>query len=182
METTQLRRSALPRPGDAEYDEYYRRYVALVPDGDILFTLRDQLADTIALLQALPVDRESYRYQDGKWSVREILGHCIDVERLFESRALAMARQDGVDLPGMDQDAWASRNDAHKRTLADLLEEWKAVRRACVHLFATFDEATGARTGRASERPFTVRAFAWIIAGHELWHREVIRSRYLGGE
>ena len=109
------------------------------------------------------------------------VGHLIDAERLFEYRALAMARLDDVDLHGMDQNVWNVRSGAHARPLQDMLEEWKAVRRGAVHLFATFDEATGLRTGRASGKTFTVRTFPWIIAGHELWHRRIIQERYLGG-
>jgi hypothetical protein len=171
---------ALPRPGASEHAEYYRRYIDLVPDGDIVLTLKDQLAGTIVPLEGLPEDRETYRYADGKWSLRQVIGHLIDVERLFSFRALCMARQDGVSLPGMDQNVWAANNNAHERKLADLTKEWITVRRGAVHMFATFDAATGARTGEASGFPFTVRTFPWLIAGHELWHRKVIRESYLG--
>lgn len=171
----------LPRPHPSEHAEHFRRYVDLVPEGDIVALLRDQLAYTLALLEGLPAARETHRYAEGKWSLREVVGHLIDTERLFELRALVMARQDGADLPGMDQDVWAAHNDAHARPLADLLKEWTAVRRASVHLFATFDAPTGARVGRAGGNPFTVRTFPWIIAGHELWHRRLMRERYLGG-
>jgi hypothetical protein len=171
--------SALPRPAPREYHEYYGRYIDLVPDGNIAVTLKEQLSDTLRLLGEVPPERETHRYDEGKWSLREVVGHLIDVERTFEFRALAMARQDAVDLPGMDQEVWAARSAANERPLADLLEEWKAVRRGAVHLFATFDRETGARTGRASGKSFTVRCFPWIIAGHELWHRGIIRERYL---
>jgi hypothetical protein len=179
-DTAQLSAPALPRPARSEHHEYYNRYVDLVPDGDVVLLLKSQLADTLVLFEGLPLERETHRYAEGKWSLREVVGHMIDVERLFEFRALAMARQDGVDLPGMDQDEWAKRNGAHGRTLASLRDEWIAVRRSAVHLFATFDETAGARTGRASGRDFTVRSFPWIMAGHELWHRTLIRERYLG--
>ena len=179
LDTAEAPTSPLARPAPAEHDPYYRRYIDLVPDGDIVLLLKNQLPDTLMLLTGLPADRETHRYAEGKWSLREVVGHMIDVERIFQFRALAMARQDGVELPGMDQDAWAMRNGAHQRPMADLIEEWVAVRRSAVHLFATFDEETGARTGRASGRSFTVRCFPWIMAGHEIWHRNVIRERYL---
>lgn len=172
--------TALSRPDASEHAEYYGRYVALVPDGDILVTLRDQLGETLALLQRVPADRETYRYADGKWSLREVVGHVVDTERLFAFRALAMARADGVDLPGMDQDEWAARSNAGMRPLEDQAAEWAALRRANVHLFANMDAATGARSGRASGYTFTVRSFPWIIAGHELWHRGLIERDYLG--
>ena len=169
----------LGRPDPSEHADYYARYIALVPDGDITVTLRDQLGDTVELLRSIPEDRETYRYADGKWTLREVVGHMIDTERMFAFRALAMAREDGVDMPGMDLDAWSAGSNAADRTLADLIEEWIAVRRSNVHLFATMPEGAGARTGRASGYDFTVRSFPWIIAGHELWHRDLMRRDYL---
>jgi hypothetical protein len=171
---------SLPRPLPTEHAEYYRRYIDLVPDGDIVLTLKGQLEDTIALLAGLSEKQEKHRYAEGKWSLREVIGHLIDVERLMTFRALVMAREDGVDLPGMDQNVWAAHNASHERTLADLTQEWIAVRRGAVHMFATFDDATGVRTGKASGYSFTVRTFPWLIAGHELWHRKGIRESYLG--
>lgn len=172
----------LKRPEDREYAEYYRQYVGLVPDGDILETLRDQLGETLALLQGLPEDRETYRYAEGKWSLREVIGHLLDTERVFAFRALAMARSAEVELPGMDQDEWADTSDAGQRPLDDLAAEWAALRRANVHMFASMDAATGERTGVASGFSFTVRSFPWIIAGHELWHRQSIARDYLGAD
>jgi hypothetical protein len=172
--------TALPRPADSEYAEYYRRYVGLVPDGEIVLTLKEQLGETLALLEAVPEDRETYRYGEGKWSIREVVGHLMDTERLFAFRALAMAREDGVDLPGMDQDAWTLGSNAGERPLGDLLKEWTAIRRANVHFFATIAVATGERSGIASGFSFTVRSFPWIIAGHELWHRSLLVRDYLG--
>ena len=174
--------SGLTRPQDREYVEYYRRYVELVNEGDILETLRDQLGDTLALLQGIPEDRETYRYAEGKWTLREVIGHLIDTERLFAFRALAMARSTEVELPGMDQDEWAETSDAGQRSLDDLAAEWAALRRANIHMFASMDAATGERTGVASGFSFTVRSFPWIIAGHELWHRKSIARDYLGVE
>jgi hypothetical protein len=154
--------------------------VALVPEGDILETLRDQLGETLALLQRIPADRETYRYEEGKWSLREVVGHLVDTERLFAYRALAMARSDGVDLPGMDQDEWAAHSNADARPLDDLAAEWAALRRANVHMFASMAADIGERSGVASGYTFTVRSFPWIIAGHELWHRELIERHYMG--
>jgi hypothetical protein len=174
--------SALTRPAASEYAEYYGRYVALVPDGDILETLRDQLGATLSMLQSVPEGREAYRYAEGKWSIREVVGHVLDTERVFAYRALEMARSEGVDLPGMDQDGWAAASNAADRPLGWLAEEWAAVRRANVHMFASFDETMGARVGIASGNAFTVRSFPWIIAGHELWHRRLLERDYLGGQ
>ncbi len=171
--------NSLRRPQDSEYAEYYRQYVGLVPDGDITSTLRDQLGATRSLLLDVPEDRETYRYADGKWSLREVIGHLIDTERVFAYRALAMARSVDVDLPGMDQEEWVNTSNATDRSLDDLASEWSAVRSASVHLFSSMDAAAGQRTGVASGYSFSVRSFPWIIAGHELWHRYLIERDYL---
>jgi len=172
--------SALNRPDPSEHAEYYARYVAQVPDGDILEILREQLGDTLLMLQSVPEERETFRYAEGKWSLREVVGHIVDAERVFGYRALHMVREPGIQLPAMDQDAWVAVARADGRTLDDLCAEWAAVRRANLHFFSTLDEDEGARTGIASGNRFTVRSFPWIIAGHELWHRYLIRRDYLG--
>ena len=174
--------SHLPRPDASEHAEYYTRYIDLVPDGDVVEALRDQLGDTLALLQSVREDQETYRYAEGKWTIREVVGHLLDTERLFAFRALAIARSDDVDLPGMDQDEWAEQSNAAARPLGDLTQEWAALRRANVYMFAAMDAATGARAGRASGFDFTVRSFPWIIAGHELWHRQRLERDYLGAD
>jgi len=174
--------SHLTRPEAGDHNEFFSRYVRLVPDGEIVETLATQLGESLALLQSVPEERETYRYADDKWSVREVIGHLIDVERTMTFRAMSMARVDGVDLPGMDADAWAERSNAHRRPLDDLASEWGALRRATVHFFATLSPEAVERRGKASGFEFAVRAFPWIIAGHELWHRGLLVEDYgLGG-
>ncbi|MEQ9399895.1 MAG: DinB family protein [Longimicrobiales bacterium] len=170
--------TVLPRPRGDEYGAYYHRYVALVPDGPVLTTLEEQFEATEALLGGLSTEQEVHRYAPDKWSVREVVGHMIDTERLFAYRALSMARADATPLPGMDQEVWAAHSGAHGRTVADLLEEWRAVRRSTLRFFASLDEAAASRTGTASGNPFTVRSFVWIIAGHERWHVGLLRRDY----
>ena len=169
----------LGRPVRGEYAEYFERYIDLVPDGDIVETLSRQLGETLALLQDVPPGRETHRYASGKWSIREVVGHMIDVERVFAFRAVAIARSDDVDLPSMEQDEWASHSNAGERSLDDLAQEWAAVRRSSVHLFDTLAPGAARRRGRAGGNPFTVRSLAWIMAGHELWHRERLARDYL---
>ena len=173
--------SDLTRPSPGEHADYFLRYVELVPDGDIVETLMHQLGETLGLLQEVTPELETYRYAPDKWSIREVVGHLIDVERVFAFRALAIARSDGVDLPSMEQDEWARRSNANERALDDLAQEWAAVRRANVHMFATLGAGTGTRRGKAGGNPLTVRALAWITAGHELWHRELLARDYLSG-
>ena len=169
----------LSRPAPGEYAQYFERYIELVPHGDIVETLSHQLGETLALLQDVPPERETHRYAPGKWSIREVVGHMIDVERVFAFRAIAIARSDDVDLPSMEQDEWASHSNAGERPLDDLAQEWASVRRSSVHLFDTLAAGAAERRGRAGGNPFTVRSLAWIMAGHELWHRERLARDYL---
>jgi hypothetical protein len=168
----------LRRPEPGEHAPYFRRYIDLVPDGDVVDTLVHQLGETLRLLQVVPVERETYRYAPGKWSIREVVGHVIDAERVFAFRAIAIARSDGVDLPSMEQEEWAARSNAHERSLDELASEWAALRRANVELFASFGTGVGGRTGKAGGNEITVRCLPWIIAGHELWHRELLARDY----
>jgi hypothetical protein len=170
--------SHLPRPGPAEHPEYYGRYINLVPDGEIAETLAGQLGETLALLQSVSPERETHRYAPHKWSIREVVGHLIDTERVMTYRAMHMARAEGAEIPGMEQDEWTEGSNAGERPLQDLAAEWAAVRRATVHFFATLGPDAGERTGRASGFDFTVRCFPWIVAGHELWHRLALTRDY----
>jgi hypothetical protein len=171
----------LTRPSPNEFAPYFARYIDLVPNGDIVETLTLQLGETLGLLQAVTPELETYRYAEGKWSIREVVGHLIDVERVFAFRAIAIARSDGVDLPSMEQDAWASRSNAGSRPLDDLAQEWAAVRRSGLHMFDTLPAGAAERRGVGGGNPFTVRSLAWVTAGHELWHRERLARDYLGG-
>jgi len=166
------------RPGPDEYASYYETYIGQVPDGDILELLATQAADTIGLLAAVPAERETYRYAPGKWSVREVVGHVIDTERVFAYRALAFARKSDEPLPSMDQETWAVASNAGDRPLADLIAELRAVRDATLALFDSFADEAGQRRGVASGNTFTVRAIAWIIAGHERHHRMILQREY----
>lgn len=167
------------RPAPDEHAEYYGRYIGLVPDGDLVRMLAEQVEDTAALLSAVPADAETFAYAPGKWSVREVVGHLIDVERLFAFRCLHVARGDPAALPGMEQEDWARISNAGSRPLPRLVEELRAVRGATVSLIEGLDEAALDRRGVASGVEFTVRAFPWIVAGHERHHLGILRERYL---
>lgn len=166
------------RPDRSEYADYYHTYVGLVPDGDVLATLERQIVRSREALAAVAPERERYAYAPDKWTVRQSLGHVIDAERVFAGRALWIARDPDTALPGMDQDRWVERSPDADRPLADLLGEWTATRAATLALFRGLDAAALARVGTASGVTFTVRSFAWIIAGHELHHRRLFAERY----
>ena len=168
----------MERPGNDEYHEFYETYVSKVPDGSLLPILAANGLATRQLLAPLSEAQGEFRYAEGKWSIKEVLGHMIDSERLFGFRALAFARNDPAYQPGMDQDVWATSNNAHNRPMAQLLDEFEVVRNGHLALFRSFDDSHWLRRGTASGFEISVRALAWIVAGHELHHRGVIEERY----
>lgn len=169
----------MERPGHDEYNEFYETYVSKVPDGPLLPTLAASGLATRQLLAPLSDAQGQFRYAEGKWSIKEVLGHILDTERLFGFRAVAFARNDPSPQPGMDQDVWAAANNAHTRPMAQLLEELEAVRNGHLALFRSFTEEHWQRRGTASGFEVSVRALAWILAGHEIHHRGVLEDRYL---
>lgn len=169
----------ISRPRAGEFDPYYARYLDAVPDGDLLRLFEEQGAEMLDLLRAFGEARGSYRYAPGKWSVKEVLGHISDTERVFAYRALRFARADATPLPGFEQDDYVAAAGFNRRSLADLAEEFTDVRKATVKLFAGLDANALRRAGIASGHPMTVRAAAWIIAGHEQHHARILRERYL---
>jgi uncharacterized damage-inducible protein DinB len=166
------------RPAGNEHVAYYGRYIDLVGDGPIVETLRRQIEDTAALLAAVPADREEHRYQEGKWSVKEVVGHLCDAERVFAYRALRFAREDTTPLPGFDESTYVPAGRFGRRSLKSLAAEYRSVREATVRLFDGMDAAAFDRQGTASGNPVSVRALAWIIAGHERHHAAILMERY----
>lgn len=169
----------LARPGAGECHDYYYGYINKVPDGDVLAILEGQLEETRETLEGVDEEASSYRYAPGKWSLKQVLGHVCDVERLFQYRALVFARCDKTPLPSFEQDDYVRDANFDDRTLADILDEFAAVRRSTLAMLRSFDDAAFVREGTASEREFTVRSVVYIIAGHERHHLNVIRERYL---
>lgn len=149
-----------------------------MPDGDVLRHLATGAETAAALLARVPADRETFAYAPGKWSIRRVWQHVVDGERMFGYRALCIARGEQVDLPPFDEDAYAANDGSGARRLADVVEEYLAVRRATVLLFAGFDAAAWQRVGRANGKRTAVRSLPWIVAGHELHHLAVLRERY----
>lgn len=169
----------IPRPAADEYAPYYGRYIDRVPEGDFCETLERQLGETLGLLRSVADERATFRYAPGKWSVKEVVGHVIDTERIMSYRALRVGRGDPTPLPGFEQNDYVPTGDFDRRTLEDLAEELAAVRRATLLLFRQFDAAALARRGTASGNPVTTRALAYIIAGHERHHVAMLREKYL---
>ena len=172
----------MQRPAQSEYGDYYHLYVSQVPDGNIFDILRVQPGELDALLAGASDDKADYRYAPEKWSLKEVLGHVIDVERMFSFRAFAFARREPAELPSMEQDDYAAATRYADRPLADIVTEYRTVRVATLALFETFDDTEWGRQGRASGFEFSVRSFPFIIAGHQIHHMKVLNERYLDRE
>jgi len=166
------------RPAADEHLPYYARYVERVPDGDLLARLERQVAETAALLRALPEGRAAHRYEPGKWSVKEVVGHVADTERIFTYRALRIARADRTPLAGFDENEFVRAAGFDRRTLRELVDELVAVRAATVALYRGLGDEEVGRRGTANGAEVSVRALAWITAGHELHHVTLLRERY----
>ncbi len=168
------------RPGKDESADVYHPYIAAV-EGELLPALEADAEAWRAMLSAVPSGREGHRYAEGKWSIREVVGHVIDAERMFSVRTMAFARGDRSHFPSFDENAYAAASGADSRPLSDLTDELSAVRASTLLLLESFDEETWDRRGMASGYEFTVRSLAWIIAGHSRHHRRMVAERYLGG-
>ena len=166
------------RPEPAEYASFYHAYIASVPDGDVVELLRTggrELADAIA---RIPEARGGHRYGPDKWTIREVIGHLIDAERIFAYRALRIARGDQTLLPGFDENEYVKSASSDQRTLADLAHELAVVRESSVLLFESFPDEVWTRTGNANGKAMSVRALAYVVAGHPRHHLRILRERY----
>ena len=167
------------RPDPSEYVPYFGRYIDLVQGQDVLRALGDQVEGSLAALRKVSKEDSLRRYAPGKWSVREVLGHLIDAERIFAYRALTFARNDQTELPGFEQDDYVPAGRFDERPWEDLITEFEAVRRATILMFNGLDGDAWSRRGVANGNAMSVRALAYAIAGHELHHMGVIRTKYL---
>lgn len=167
------------RPNENEYASDYQGYVNQVSETDILLVLRAQMDDLDVLLERVAPEKETYRYAEGKWSIREIVGHLIDGERVFGYRAFSIARGEQQNLPGFDQDEYMLTAPYEHIELEDLLSELRLIRLGNIAMFRTLDEASWNRTGTANANQISVRAIAFIMAGHLRHHMNVLRERYL---
>jgi hypothetical protein len=171
--------STISKPDETEYLPYYGKYISLVPDGDIVAALEGQLDETLALLRSISESEAGFRYAPDKWSIKELLGHVIDTERIFAYRALRFARNDKTPLPGYEQDDYIRNASFDDCRLADLASEFENVRRSNIFFFKHLNYEAWTRRGLANDSEVSVRALAYIIAGHELHHCEILRSKYL---
>jgi len=167
------------RPQPDEYASFYGKYVALVPEGELLSSLETQLQGFHAALGPLSDAQGDFCYAEGKWSIKEMLGHISDTERIFGYRLLRIARGDRTQLSGFEQDDYVMAGNFAERKLGDLLEEFSAVREASVALLRSLDDAAWLRRGTANQKEVTVTALAFILFGHAEHHRLILEERYL---
>ncbi|HEX4772934.1 MAG TPA: DinB family protein [Bryobacteraceae bacterium] len=167
------------RPEENEIASYAKIYVDCVPPGDVVQTLADQIAKTIALVESIGERGGDVAYAPGKWTVKQVIGHMIDCERIFSYRALRIARGDTTPLPGFEQNDYVPSAESEKRKLSDLLQELALVRQSTLALVRSLPEAAWARRGIVSNFSLTVRGIVFTAAGHELHHYRIFRERYL---
>ena len=166
------------RPEVNEYPEYFHKYVSLVPEEDVFAALDPQAAQIEALVARIPVDKETFAYAPGKWSVREMLGHIGDAERVFAYRALTFSRFDAVSLPGFDEVTWTPHGHFASVPLRELAGEFALLRSANLQMLRRFDAAQWSAAGKGDNKPITVRALAYVMAGHIRHHLGILRDRY----
>ncbi|HKF03964.1 MAG TPA: DinB family protein [Candidatus Sulfotelmatobacter sp.] len=170
--------SAIARPEPGEYAPYYDRYISLAPGNDILGTLDTQRRQMMLLLSGHDDSEADFRYAPHKWSAKEVLGHVCDTERIFAYRALRISRGDRTPIEGFEQDDYIRNAPFANRPLAELIEDYIAVRRATLTLLRNLDEPAWTRRGIANKNEVSVRAIAYTIAGHEVHHRRILEEKY----
>jgi len=176
-EATGTKRKHLPDP--SEYAAYYGRYIDLLEDRPIPEILEEQAKTTLAFLRSIPESSGTHRYEPGKWSIKDLIGHVNDAERVFSHRALRFARADTTALPSFEHDDYVRAARSETRSLRDLIDEFEAIRRSTVALFRSFGVEELARSGIAAENRVSVRALGGIIASHERHHVRILKERYL---
>ena len=171
--------TAIARPDATEHAPYYAKYIEKVPQGDLLSILERQRQETATLLKGIPESKAGHRYAPGKWSIKEVVGHVNDAERVFSYRAMRIARGDATPLASFEQDQFVAAGNFDARSLADLAAEFDAIRRATIALLKSFEAEAISRRGTASGKEVSTRALAYIIAGHERHHIDIVKERYL---
>ncbi len=171
MKSTQLQ--------STEYALYYKPYIEALGDVELLSELQFSLKRFLDFLKSIPQEKYEYRYAEGKWTIKDIVQHLIDAERIFAYRALRIARKDQTSLPGFDENNYVNAAQANSRDFAELLEEFELVRKTTSILFKTFTQEQLTQLGIASEKSVSVRAIGFICIGHQSHHEKIIRERYL---
>lgn len=167
------------KPDPSEHPPYFSRYIDLLPDAPLLPTLQKGLEEEMHLWESIDENQAGYRYAPEKWSIKEMLGHVIDTERIFTYRALCFAREEQTALPGFDHDQYVIKAQTDQRLWPGLVAELKMVRQASLALFGSFSDDQLTNRGRVGDQQFSVRSIGYLIAGHEKHHLQILEGRYL---
>jgi uncharacterized damage-inducible protein DinB len=169
----------ISKPNATEAPAYYYKYFELVQETDLMEALKNSGEYSEKFFAAIPLEKENYRYAEGKWTVKEVIGHIIDTERIFGYRAMCFSRKDNTELPGFDEGLYAPNANAGNRSLEDMIEEYRAVRQASISLFKYLTEEMLSFHGKANKMEVNARSIGWMIVGHNMHHCKVIGERYL---
>lgn len=169
----------MSRPDLSRIPEFYHNYISQVPENDLMEAFKKGTALFVHFFETIPPSKQDYRYAEGKWTIKEVLQHIVDAERVFSYRALCFARKDPTPLPGFDENVFAANSKAGTRNWKELMEEFKTVRRSSELLFGAFDEEQLNAGGNASGKPNYVSGFGYIIIGHSMHHMRIVKERYL---
>lgn len=169
----------MKRPESDEYNEYYAGYISLVTEGDVIKALVDQIDEIKKLIKSIPEEKGNHTYEEGKWTIKQVIGHLIDTERVFSYRALRFSKGDATVLPGYDQDLFVEKGGFNERSLHGLRKELTSLRKANVIFFKNLPEGADTSKGNANGNEVTVRALACMMVGHIRHHLNIIRERYL---
>lgn len=169
----------MPRPDLDTIPEFYHKYVQLVTEDDVVAALENNTTQTLSLLRNIQDEQWDHRYAEGKWSIKEMVQHMLDAERIFSYRALCFARGETASLPGFDENNYAAASAADGRLKEELIDEFEAVRKATVLLFRSFSEEQLSRSGTANQKPIGVNSIGFVTVGHVMHHVNILRERYL---
>jgi hypothetical protein len=169
----------MERPEKNEYAPFYETYVSLVEETDIVSALQNQIVEVTATFGQIPAEKALFQYAEGKWTIKEVLGHLVDGERVFAYRAFRFGRNDANPLTGFDENPYVANSNSNDRKLADLIEEFTLLRKANMFVFNNLKESDWDNIGIASENEISVRALAYIMVGHVRHHVKILKERYL---
>ena len=169
----------MPKPSPTTYPIYFKKYVDQVPEEDLLTGFQNQLTVIKEFLNTITEEKSMYAYDTGKWTLKEVLLHMIDTERIFNYRALAIARKEIASLPGFDENTYAANSNANSRTWQNLVDEFLAVRSSTEFLFKSFTDEALSTSGISNNNPVTVISLGFITLGHFYHHKNVMQERYL---
>jgi hypothetical protein len=169
---------SIQKPILEKFSAYFRNYINLVKEDDLILALRLNLKDTTNTFEKFVGDKENFAYSEVKWTVKEVLSHIIDVERVFAYRALRFSRQDATELSGYDDDLYVANSNAQGRSLKEMLREFVLLRESTIYMFSYFNENMLDFEGKANQNVFTARALGFMIVGHTKHHSSVVHERY----